>query len=156
MEKKVKSLAKWEPAKRPSWKPGLGNPGKPEEDLALSILSALSIAGIHSAINPSIFTLMSFASHSEAKPKAMTGLWIGLGASTLASGAIWVVFKEPLPAVIAELTAIGLFAAGVWAVNQPSPASIPQIQNQNPNPSGQSTTSDSATLQGVPRGHVRV
>lgn len=114
---------------RPSWRPALGNPGT-EEDLALAVLSALSIAGVHSAINPSVFTLMSFGSQPEGRSRAMKGLWIGLAASTLASGAIWVVFKKSLPAIIAEVTAIGLFASGVWAINQEAPKTIPPIEQQ--------------------------
>lgn len=108
----------------------MGNPGENAELLGLSILSALSIAGVHSAINPSLFTLMSFATKPEARERAMKGLWIGLGASTIASGAIWLVFGEWLPAIISEITAVGLFGAGVWAVNQKPSDAIPQIQEQ--------------------------
>lgn len=122
---------KWAPANLRSWRPSMGNPGKIEEDLALSVLSALSIAGIHSAINPSLFTLLSFGSQPEGRSRALKGLWIGLGASTLASGAIYVVWKQVLPAIIAELTAVGLFAAGVWAINQETPSTIPAIEKQN-------------------------
>lgn len=109
----------------------LGAKGGTEEVLALSVLSALSIAGIHSAINPSLFTLMSFASKPEAKARAMKGLWIGLGASTIASVAIYGVFKMMLPAIISEATAIALFASGVWAVHQPPADSIPLIERQD-------------------------
>lgn len=98
--------------------------------MAISVLSALSIAGVHSALNPSLFTLMSFATRPEAKERAMKGLWIGFGASTIASGMIWVVFSDWLPAVISEITAFGLFAAGVWALNQPPPVTIPRIEEQ--------------------------
>lgn len=114
------------------WRSGpmLGNPGHTEERLAISVLSALSIAGIHSAINPSVFTLLSFASKPEAQGRAMKGLWIGLGASTLASAAIYFIFKDWMPAILSEVTAIGLFGTGVWAVHQPPAADVPQIQNQ--------------------------
>jgi hypothetical protein len=107
----------------------MGSPGT-EEELALAVLSALSIAGVHSAINPSVFTLLSFGSKPEAKTRAMTGLWIGLGASTVASAAIYFVFKKPLPAVIAEVTAVALFGVGVWAVQQEPAQTIPQIEQQ--------------------------
>lgn len=116
-----------------SWKPaGLGNPGGTEEELALAVLSALSVAGLHSAINPSVFTLLSFGTKPEAKQRAMTGLWIGLGASTLASVAIYFVFKKPLPALIAEATAVLLFGVGVWAVRQEPADTIPSIEQQEP------------------------
>lgn len=115
-----------------SWRhPAMGNPGKTEEDLALAVLSALSIAGVHSAINPSVFTLLSFATHQEGRARALKGLWIGLAASTLASGAIYVVFKKAIPAIIAEITAIGLFGSGIWAINQEAPATIPAIEKQS-------------------------
>jgi hypothetical protein len=100
--------------------------------MAISVLSALSIAGVHSALNPSLFTLMSFAARPEAKQRAMTGLWIGFGASTAASLAIWVIFEDWLPALVSEATAGVLFFAGVWALKQPTPASIPAIEQQEP------------------------
>lgn len=111
-------------------RPMLGNPGNTEERLAISVLSALSIAGIHSAINPSVFTLLSFASKPEAQGRAMKGLWIGLGASTVASVAIYFIFKDWMPAILSEVTALGLFGTGVWAVNQPPASDVPAIQNQ--------------------------
>ena len=119
----------WQPA---AWKPHflLGSPGETEEELALAVLSALSVAGIHSAINPSLFTLMSFATKPEAKDRAVTGLWIGLGASTLASAAIYVVFKKWMPAILAEATAFALFGAGLWAIHRKPADTIPAIEEQ--------------------------
>lgn len=98
--------------------------------MAVSVLSALSIAGVHSALNPSLFTLMSFATRPEAKDRAMKGLWIGFAASSVASGMIWIVFSDWLPALISEATAVGLFAAGVWALRQPPPVTMPRIEDQ--------------------------
>lgn len=114
------------------WRAGpmLGDAGDTGDRLAIAVLSALSIAGIHSAINPSVFTLLSFASKPEAQARAMKGLWIGLGASTLASGAIYYIFKDWMPAILSEVTAIALFGTGVWAVNQPPAKDVPAIQNQ--------------------------
>jgi len=122
---------KWHPANMGRFKTlSLGNPGETEEELALAVLSALSVAGIHSAINPSLFTLMSFATKPEARARAEKGLWIGLGASTLASAAIYVVFKKWMPAIISEATAVALFLGGMWAVGQKPTDAIPEIQNQ--------------------------
>ena len=123
---------RWRPSAGKRFKVlSLGNPGETEEELALAVLSALSVAGIHSAINPSLFTLLSFATKPEAQSRAMKGLWIGLGASTVASAAIYVVFKKWMPAIISEATAIALFVAGIWAVHQKPTDAIPAIEQQN-------------------------
>jgi len=119
-------LFPWRPAAGSS----LGNPMK-ESVLGLSILSALSIAGIHSAVNPSYFTLRSFAAQPQAKGAAQEGLWIGLGLSTAASAAIGMVFNEWIPAIISQATAILLFGVGMYAVNSPPLVTMPAIQNQN-------------------------
>lgn len=136
-------------SKRPSWSPSvrgcpssgnklypwrpagssMGNPMK-ESVLGLSILSALSIAGIHSAVNPSYFTLRSFAAQPQARGAATEGLWIGLGLSTAASAAIGLVFDEWVPAIISQATAFLLFGVGLYAVNSPPLITIPPIQAQ--------------------------
>lgn len=136
---------------RSSWSPaGLSGPSKADSTLGLSILSALSIAGIHSAVNPSYFTLRSFASKPEAKGMAKEGLWIGLGLSTLASVAIWWVFDETIPAVISEAVAVALFGIGLYAVNATPLDSLPAIQNQNtgalPTPEPQGTIRQNITV----------
>lgn len=128
---------KWAPSSMGNMgrlRPRLGESSQSNSELGISILSALSIAGLHASFNPSIFTLLSFGSKPEAKKRAMTGLWIGLGASTIASAAIWLVFKKTLPAIIGEVTAIALFGAGVWAINQPPSDEIPSIENQGTEP----------------------
>ena len=101
-----------------------------ESVLGLSILSALSIAGIHSAVNPSYFTLRSFAAQPQAKGAAQEGLWIGLGLSSAASVAIGLVFDEWTAAIVSEATAILLFGVGMYAVNSPPLITIPPINNQ--------------------------
>lgn len=88
--------------------------------LGVSVLTALSVAGIHSAVNPSVFTLRTFSNNPEARENAEIGLWMGLGMSLLAAGAIWVVFKDPVPAAVAALTGGALFGIGMWAI-QPRP-----------------------------------
>jgi|SRR5579871_6746516 len=114
---------------RPAGGSSMGNPMR-ESVLGLSILSALSIAGIHSAVNPSYFTLRSFAAQPQAKGAAQEGLWIGLGLSTAASVAIGLVFDEWIPAIISQATAVLLFGVGMYAVNSPPLITIPPIQNQ--------------------------
>lgn len=114
-----------------SWKPShMGQKGMDDNLLGLSILSALSIAGIHSAVNPSYFTLRSFAAQPQAKAAAKEGLWIGLGLGLAGSVGIGMVFDEWTPAIISALVAAGLFGVGLYAVNSPPIPTMPPIQNQ--------------------------
>lgn len=98
--------------------------------MGLAIMSALSIAGLHSAICPSYFTMKTFASQPEGRSRAMEGLWISLGVSTLASGALYFVFEKWLPAIVAEATALALFGISVAAINSNPPVGIPPIEKQ--------------------------
>lgn len=115
-------------------KPVLGDGGifakNGKKDLGLAVLTALSIAGIHSAVNPSLFTLRSFAARPEARAAAVQGLWIGLGASIVASGAILFVFDGWVPAAVGAATGVGLFLVGMWAVHSPPLPTMPLIQEQ--------------------------
>jgi hypothetical protein len=108
----------------------MGNPGKPEEDLGIAVLAALSISGLHAAIVPSYFTMVTFASQPEARSRAMDGLWISLVASSLASVAIYGVWKNLPSAITAEATALALFGIGVYAINKQPPKGIPPIEKQ--------------------------
>jgi hypothetical protein len=90
--------------------------GNGASELGLAVLSALSIAGIHSAINPSFFTLKAFAKKPEERANAIQGLWIGLGLGTAASVAIYAVFRRLIPAIISEASALALFGIGMAAV----------------------------------------
>lgn len=127
------------------WKPayaGLGGRGtfrpmmgavmdkEGRQEMGLAILAALSISGLHAAICPSWFTMASFASQPEAQARAMKGLWISLGASTLASVGLYFVFDKWLPAIVGEATALALFGIGVWAINSKPPETIPPIEKQ--------------------------
>lgn len=116
------------------WKPAggamMGDPMK-ESVLGLSVLSALSIAGIHSAVNPSYFTLRSFAAQPQAKAAAQEGLWIGLALGIAGSVGVGLVFDEWTPAVVSAFVAAGLFGVGMYAVNQPPLPTVPPIEQQN-------------------------
>lgn len=112
-------------------RPMLGNPGETEQRLGIAVLSALSIASVHSSICPSYFTMSTFASQPEARKRAMDGLWISLGLSTLAAGAIYMVWKDLAAALVGEATAFALFGIGVYAINQKPPTGIPPIEQQN-------------------------
>lgn len=119
-------LYPWAPAGARSH---LGNPMK-ESILGLSVLSALSIAGIHSAVNPSYFTLRSFAAQPQARKAAEEGLWIGLALGVMGSAGVGLVFDEWTPAIVSVLVAAGLFGVGMYAVNSPPIPTMPPIQQQ--------------------------
>lgn len=125
-----------------SWKPHRANLGSAsfraqmglsrddKQMMGVAVLSALSIAGLHSAVCPSYFTMKTFASQPEARERAMEGLWISLGLSTLASGALYFIFEAWLPALVAEATALALFGISVAAVRSEPPKNIPPIEQQ--------------------------
>jgi hypothetical protein len=114
----------------------MGNPGQKEEKFGLAVLTALSIAGLHSAVCPSYFTMVTFGSQPEAKSRAMDGLWISLGLSTVASIAIYGVWKDLSAAIVGQATALALFGIGVYAISKDAPKSIPPIEQQGNNPAG--------------------
>lgn len=112
------------------WRPvELGNPGA-KETVGLAILSALSITSVWSAVCPSFFTLATFGSQPEARARATKGCWIGFGLSTLTAGAIFLVFDELLPAVVAEVTAAALLGISLYAINSETPRTVPPIEQQ--------------------------
>lgn len=131
----------WTPAwaaQQGGWKPGsmtrLGNldvtTSEGRQMMGIAILSALSIAGLHSAICPSYFTMKTFSSQPEAKGRAMEGLYISLGVSSVASLGLYFVFNRWLPAIVSEATALLLFGIGVYAVQSKPPETIPPIEKQ--------------------------
>lgn len=105
--------------------------------LGVAVLSAISIAGIHSAICPSYFTMKTFASQPEAKERSMEGLWISLGVSTITSLSLYLVFKDWMPVIFAEATALLLFGIGVAATQSEPPKTIPPIEKQTVVPNAQ-------------------
>lgn len=111
-----------------SW---MGSPGDSEEKFGIAVLTSLSIAGLHSAVCPSYFTMVTFGSQPEAKARAMDGLWISLGLSTIASVAIYGVWKNLGAAIVGEATALALFGIGIYAISKEPPSSIPPIEKQN-------------------------
>jgi hypothetical protein len=98
--------------------------------LGVAVLSAISIAGIHSAICPSYFTMKTFASQPEAKSRSMEGLWISLGVSAVTSASLYFVFKSWMPVIFAGATSLLLFGIGVAATNSEPPKTIPPIEKQ--------------------------
>lgn len=119
----------------------MGMSGAETQMLGVAVLSAISIAGIHSAICPSYFTMKTFASQPEAKARSMEGLWISLGVSALTSASLYWVFKSWMPVIFAGATSLLLFGIGVAATNSEPPKTIPPIEKQNLNPQLVSETS---------------
>lgn len=123
---------------RGTWKPSFAGPRASmgafsrgdKQNLGIAVLSALSIAGLHSAVCPSYFTMKTFASQPEARERAMEGLWISLGLSTVAAGSLYWIFDEWLPAIVAEATALALFGISVAAIRSQPPVGIPPIEQQ--------------------------
>jgi len=129
---------RWTPGPRGmgAWNPTrqlrMGQPSAAETQmLGVAVLSAISIAGIHSAICPSYFTMKTFASQPEAKERSMEGLWISLGVSTLTSLSLYFVFKNWMPVIFSQATALLLFGIGVAATNSEPPKDIPPIEQQD-------------------------
>lgn len=126
-----------------SWQPfqqGLGAPRsqmgalmskEQKQNMGLAMMSALSIAGLHSAICPSYFTMKTFASQPEGRSRAMEGLWISLGVSAAAAAALYFVFDDWVPPIAAAATALALFGISVAAINSKPPEGIPPIEKQN-------------------------
>lgn len=104
---------------------------KSKETIGIAILSALSITSVWSSICPSYFTFSTFASRPEARDRAMTTCWIGFGLSTAAAAAIYFVFDELVPAIVAEATAVALLGISMHAINSPPPETIPPMERQS-------------------------
>jgi hypothetical protein len=124
----------WAPAKRKLGCPcsksrdyGLGdlrkNGSNGVADLGLSLMSITSIFSVHASISPSFATFRSFFSKTpEERAIATQTLLLSLGASTVSSLGIYLVFKRWVPAIAAEIAGVGLFALGMYAVHAPAPA----------------------------------
>jgi hypothetical protein len=74
--------------------------------------------------------MKTFASQPEAKERSMEGLWISLGVSTLTSLSLYFVFKNWMPVIFSQATALLLFGIGVAATNSEPPKDIPPIEKQ--------------------------
>lgn len=114
-----------------SWRPArMGAQGGTKESVGLAILSALSITSVWSSVCPSFFTLATFGSQPEARRLASKGCWIGFGLSSATAAAIYFVFDEMLPAIVAEATAVALLGISLYAINSEAPKTIPPIERQ--------------------------
>lgn len=87
--------------------------------LGSSILSAISVAQIHSLINPSYVQLREQASDPARVAAAKEGLSTSLLIELAAAGLIGYAFESVVPALVAGGLSIGLFAMGTHALETP-------------------------------------
>jgi len=119
-----RSMKQWRPAptKRPMFLGNVGDGMNGGTDLGLSLMAIMSVAGIHSAISPSLATFSSFFSRTEQEQAiAQRTLLISLGASALTSLGILLVFKRWTPALVGLAAGFGLFGLGMHAVYSDPP-----------------------------------
>lgn len=129
---------KWAPhgvsTRNPNWRPKNFSPRigdiKTKEKIGLGILSALSVTSVWSSVAPSFFTLATFASRPEARERALKTIWIAFGLSTATAAAIYFVFDELIPAVIAEGMAAALWGISMHAINSPAPETVAPMERQ--------------------------
>lgn len=111
-------------------------------DIGLSLMAATTIFSVHSAISPSYATYRSFFSRTpEERAIARETLFISLGACTLSALGVYLVFGRMVPAIAGEISALGLFALGMYAVNTTPPGSSTMDQKRQeqllqPEPTG--------------------
>lgn len=131
----------WAPAQMgrkmgcPDYRHGMGNlrknGGNGIADIGLSLMAATTIFSVHSAISPSYATYRSFFSRTpEERAIARETLFISLGACTLSSLGVYLVFGRLVPAIAGEISALGLFALGMYAVNTVPPGSSTMDQKR--------------------------
>lgn len=80
-----------------------------KQDLGLAFLGATSAFGLHSSVNPSLFTLTAFA--RERPEAAQTGLLIGLGAVLTLAVGLRLLYgpKANIPSIVTAATGVGLY-----------------------------------------------
>lgn len=87
--------------------------------LGSSILSAISVAQIHSLINPAYVQLREQASDPARVAAAKEGLSTSLLIELAAAGLIGYAFESVVPALVAGGLSIGLYAMGNHALETP-------------------------------------
>lgn len=120
-----KRLQAWTPQ---NYRPAASRPrlgmleGNGSTDLGLSLMAVMSVAGIHSAISPSLATFSSFFSTTpQEQAIARRTLYISLGASAMTALGILLVFQRWTPALVGMAAGLGLFGLGMHAVHSKPP-----------------------------------
>lgn len=86
-------------------------------EIGVAILGIGMITGMHAAISPSVFTFNCFAKKPEEKAIGRKTLWISLGATSVTTLGLHLVFGKWIPTIVAEITALGLFGLGMYAIS---------------------------------------
>lgn len=112
--------------------------GTGAETAGLSIMAAMSVAGIWSALSPSWFTLSCFSKSEKEKAIGQKTLMISGAAGLVTSAGIYLVFGKLIPALAGALTTASLFVLGQYALSRaesapdsptmapPKPAPLPE------------------------------
>ncbi len=103
----------WGPARRES-------PGFCLGTLGESVLSAISVAQLHSVITPSYMELRREASVDPAEREVVReGLHYSLALELGVSGLIWIIFDNVVPAAVAAGTSLSLYFLSLHALRAP-------------------------------------
>lgn len=86
--------------------------GRQKEEIGLSLLGSISAFSIHSAVNPSFFTIKAFATENHEE-NIRFGMNVGLILNGILSGGILLAYgkKGMIPALITGATGVGLYIA---------------------------------------------
>jgi len=97
--------------------PGVPKPWEQRSKWGVTLLSAVSVAGLHAAVSPSLASLRVMSKKPDEKSAAQTGLWWGLGLSLAAATGLWFLFDEKLPAYAAGVMGASLFGLGMISLS---------------------------------------
>lgn len=123
--------------------------GNGATDIGLSIMQLGMVTGLHAAISPSFFTFACFAKKPQECDIAKKTLWVSLGATTLVNLGLYLTFKRWVPALIGQLTGIGLFAGGLISIASSDVA--PASPTMSPDTSSGGGSAVPANVAGVRR-----
>jgi hypothetical protein len=97
-------------------------------DLGLSILSIGMVTSVAASIQPSLFTFAAFSRKPEEQSIARKTLFIALGATTITSAGIYIVFRRLAPAIVSQVMAFALFGMGMVAAHYNSGPETPTME----------------------------
>ena len=102
------------------WAPAPREPTTCLGTLGESVLSAISVAQLHTVITPSYMELRREATADpQERDAVLEGLHYSLALELGVSGLIWIVFDSIVPAAVAATTSLVLYALGRKALTTP-------------------------------------